>query len=135
MQTRIPKPAHMSYFKWSGFFLFMLALLVLASLLGIVKVQHEIRHVESRYYQTMQQTLVAKEEWGRLMLEKKHLTSPTMVEQVASEQLEMTLNKSNFEYIYLQPIDLYLGYPNLHQSGKANSSNNPLNQKEAIDEN
>lgn len=103
MHNRTPETAHLRDFKWSGFFLFSLALITLISLLGIVHIQHDIRSVESRYYQTMQQTLVAKEEWGRLMLEKKHLTSPAMVEKVASEQLEMTLNKANFEYLYLPP--------------------------------
>ena len=129
MQTRIPEPAHMNEFKWSGFFLFILALLTLASLLGIVKVQHEIRNVESGYYQTMQQTLVAKEEWGRLMLEKKHLTSPVMVEKVASEQLDMTLNKSNFEYIYLQPKQVL----NATQPSHSVETNKP--DLEVVDEN
>ena len=103
MQSRFPEPTSLKQFKWSGFFLFFLALLTLVSLLGIVHVQHEIRHTESRYYQTMQQTLVAKEEWGRLMLEQKHLTSPVMVEQVARQQLDMTLDNDNFQYIYLPP--------------------------------
>lgn len=109
MHDRTPKPARLNSFKWSGFFLFILALISLLSLLAIVHIQHEIRHIESRYYQTMQQTLVAKEEWGRLMLEKEHLTSPVMVEKIASEQLDMTLNKSNFEYIYLTPLPLDKG--------------------------
>ena len=134
MQIRTPEPTRLKNFKWSGFFIFILAIITLVSLLGIVQIQHEIRHVESRYYQTMQQTLVAKEEWGRLMLEKKHLTSPAMVEKVASEQLEMTLNKSNFEYIYLQPVGASLNNPN--PLGEAHSSDNhPLDLKEVIDEN
>lgn len=130
MQTRISEPAHMNYFKWSGFFLFIIALLTLVSLLAIVKVQHEIRYVENRYYQTLQQTLVAKEDWGRLMLEKKHLTSPVMVEKVASEQLDMTLNKSNFEYIYLQPkSSLEMNLP------QADSINSQKEAQEVMDEN
>lgn len=103
MQSRFPEPTSLKQFKWSGFFLFLLALITLASLLGIVHIQHDIRHTESRYYQVMQQTLVAKEEWGRLMLEKKHLTSPAMVEKVAREQLNMTLDNEHFETIYLAP--------------------------------
>ncbi|HHS99611.1 MAG TPA: cell division protein FtsL [Thiomicrospira sp.] len=104
MQNRIPRPTHLKDFKWRGFFLFFLATLVLASLLAIVHVQHEIRNVESRYYQSLKQTLAAKEEWGRLMLEKKHLTSPIMVEQVAKNKLNMTLDKSHFQNIYINEI-------------------------------
>ncbi len=103
MQSRFPEPASLKQFKLGGFFLFLLAVLTLVSLLAIVHVQHDIRYYESRYYQSMQQTLVAKEEWGRLMLEKKHLTSPVMVEKVARQQLNMTLDKTNFEYVYLEP--------------------------------
>ena len=103
MQNRSPEPTRFKPFKWRGFFVFVLALLILLSLLAIVQVQHEIRNLESRYYQSMQQTLVAKEEWGRLMLEKKHLTSPARVEQVAKQQLNMTLDKSNFKHIYIHP--------------------------------
>lgn len=103
MNSRFPEPTRLKQFKWRGFFLFLLSLITLASLLAIVHVQHEIRSTESRYYQVMQQTLVAKEQWGRLMLEKEHLTSPVMVEKVASEQLNMTLDKSGFETVYLEP--------------------------------
>lgn len=98
---RFPEPARLKDFKRSGLFLFFLALLTIVSLLLIVQIQHEIRHLESRYYQTMQQTLVAKEDWGRLKLEQEHLTSPAMVEKVAKEQLNMTLDKSRYEYVYL----------------------------------
>lgn len=103
MQSRFPEPTHLKNFKWRGFFLFILVTLVCASLLAIVHVQHQIRNIESRYYQSLQQSLVANEEWGRLMLEKKHLTSPTMVEQVAKQKLGMTLDKTHFQYIYIEP--------------------------------
>jgi len=102
MQNRFPEPTHLKAFKWRGFFLFLLAILVLASLLAIVHVQHKIRDVESLYYQSLQHTLVAKEEWGRLMLEKKHLTSPARVEQIAKNQLNMTLDKTHYEYLYIE---------------------------------
>lgn len=114
MQTRFPEPTHLKDFKWRGFFLFLLVMLVCASLLAIVYVQHQIRHVESRYYHSLQQTLVAKEEWGRLMLEKKHLTSPIMVEQVAKQKLGMTLDKTHFQYIYIEP-----SFPNIESLDSA----------------
>ncbi|GAB6070759.1 hypothetical protein JCM30760_18560 [Thiomicrorhabdus hydrogeniphila] len=103
MQDRFPEPTHLKAFKWRGFFLFILVTLVLASLLAIVHVQHKIRNIESQYYQSLQQSLVAKEEWGRLMLEKKHLTSPNMVEQIAKQKLGMTLDKEHFQYLYIDP--------------------------------
>ena len=103
MHDRFPEPTHLKNFKWRGFFLFILVTLVCASLLAIVHVQHKIRNIESRYYQSLQQSLVAKEEWGRLMLEKKHLTSPKMVEQIAKQQLGMTLDKEHFQYLYVEP--------------------------------
>jgi cell division protein FtsL len=90
-------------FKWSGFFLFTLAGLILVTLLAIVHLQHQIRSLESQYYSSMQQNLLAKEEWGKLMLEKKHLTSPVMVEKVAREQLDMSLDKAHFREVYLEP--------------------------------
>lgn len=127
VSSRFPEPAPLNAFKWSGFFLFFLALLTLGSLLAIVHVQHEIRNLESRYYSSMQETLNAKEEWGRLMLEKKHLTSPVMVEKIAKEQLNMTLDKANFQYIYLDPTPetisraaLNLQPPETIEAGDAN---------------
>ncbi|WP_051640752.1 cell division protein FtsL [Thiomicrorhabdus sp. Milos-T2] len=101
MHNRFPEPTHLKAYKWRGFFLFILVTLVLASLLAIVHVQHQIRNVESQYYQSLKQALVAKEQWGRLMLEKEHLTSPTMVEQVAKQKLHMTLDKTHYFNLYI----------------------------------
>lgn len=104
MHNRFPEPTHLKAFKWRGFFLFLLVALVSVSLLAIVHVQHQIRNVESQYYQSVKQTLVAKEEWGRLMLEKKHLTSPAMVENIAKQKLDMTLDKTHFYNVYIHRI-------------------------------
>lgn len=102
MQNTSPEPTHLKAFKWRGFFLLLLLFICLVTLLAIVKTQHEIRSVESTYYQTLQHALEAREEWGRLMLEKQHLTSPARVEQQA-KQLDMTLDKTHYQYIYIQP--------------------------------
>lgn len=115
MHDRFPEPTHLKNYKWCGFFLFILVTLVLASLLAIVHVQHKVRNIESRYYQSLQQSLVAKEEWGRLMLEKKHLTSPDMVEQIAKQKLGMTLDKGHFQYLYVEPI-----YPEVNNINSKN---------------
>jgi len=105
MHNRFPEPTRLKDFKWRGFFLFLLVALVCVSLLAIVHVQHQIRNVESQYYQSLKQTLVAKEEWGRLMLEKKHLTSPAMVEKIAKQKLDMTLDKTHFHNIYINSVN------------------------------
>ncbi|MGM0541453.1 MAG: cell division protein FtsL [Pseudomonadota bacterium] len=101
MLSRFPKPTHLNAFKWRGLFLFMLIVLVLASLIGVVRVQHEIRHLETQYYLSLKEALTAHEEWGRLQLEKKYLTAPARVEQVARTKLNMTSDKSNFQILYL----------------------------------
>ncbi len=103
MFSRFPRPAHLNTFKWRGLFLFVLLALVLASLVGIVRVQHEIRSLENQYYVSLKEALSAQEEWGRLQLEKNYLTSPARVEQVARTQLKMTSNKSNYQTLYLLP--------------------------------
>lgn len=120
MQTKSPEPTHLKVFKWRGFFLFSLLFLVFATLWAIVYVQHEIRYVESSYYKTLQKTLIAKEEWGRLMLEKEHLTSPARVEQEANK-LDMTLDKTHYQYIYIEPIQK--PQPELREQGYADAEN------------
>lgn len=79
---------------------------MLACLVAIVQVQHSIRHTETEYYHALQKTLAAREEWGRLMLEKMHLSAPARVEQIAQSRLQMTLDISpsrhNLETLYLQ---------------------------------
>lgn len=106
MLTRFPKPTHLNAFKWRGLFLFILIVLVLASLIGVVRVQHEIRHLETQYYHSLKEALTAHEEWGRLQLEKKYLTAPARVEQIARTQLNMTSDKSNFQTLYLYKDEL-----------------------------
>jgi len=102
MLKRFPlKPTHLNDFKWRGLFLFILAALVLISLLAITRVQHQVRYLENQYYLALQQSLEANEEWGRLRLEYQHLTAPARVEQAANTLLNMTSDKSNFHIIYI----------------------------------
>jgi len=95
-------------FKWRGFFLFSLLLIVLLSLLAIIQVQHQIRHTETDYYLALKNQIQAEEEWSRLMLEKMHLSAPARVEQIAQSQLNMTMKKSveqnNLQTIYLKEL-------------------------------
>jgi len=101
MLKKIPKPTHLRDFKWRGLFLFILLMFVLGSLVAITQVQHQVRYLETQYYQALKQSLKANEEWGRLRLEKEHLTAPARVERIARSQLNMTLDKSNYQTIYL----------------------------------
>lgn len=102
---------------WRGFFLFSLIIIVLVSLLAIVKVQHQIRHIETDYYLALQNKIQAQEEWGRLTLEKMHLSAPARVEQIAQTKLDMTMDKSvkkgNLQTIYLRAPSLSQDAPEL----------------------
>ena len=81
-------------------------MIVLLSLLAIIQVQHQIRHTETDYYAALKKKIQAKEEWGRLSLEKMHLSAPARVEQIAQTKLNMTMEKSaelkNLQTIYLK---------------------------------
>jgi len=98
------KPTHFKVTKWRGLFLFVLVLFVLGSLVAISNVEHQVRALESQYYLSLKQALKANEEWGRLRLEKEHLTAPARVEHIAKTELNMTLDKSNYQTIYLMPV-------------------------------
>ena len=108
MLRRLPKPTHLMVFKWRGFFVFSLLVLTLLSLLAIIQVQHHIRHIETDYYLALKKQIEAKEEWGRLSLEKMHLSAPARVEYIAQSQLGMTIEKSvkagNLQTLYLKAL-------------------------------
>ncbi len=101
MLKKFPEPTHLTRFKWRGLFLFILLIFVMASLIAITHVQHQVRVLESQYYQALKASFKANEEWGRLRLEKEHLTAPARVEWVAKTQLNMTLDKSNYQTLYV----------------------------------
>ncbi|MDY0137284.1 MAG: cell division protein FtsL [Thiomicrospira sp.] len=83
------KPGSFKRLNWSGLFAFLLLTLVAITWVLIVLTQHHIRHLETRYFEGLTQLNQLEEEWGRLMLEKNHLSSPARVERVAKEQLKM----------------------------------------------
>lgn len=90
-QPRSFKPAQIIKSNLVGLFAFLLLSLLAVSLVLIVLVQHEIRHLETRYYEQMQLKATLDEEWGRLTLEKHHLGSSARVERNAREKLGMSL--------------------------------------------
>ena len=87
------KPVQMVKSNLAGLFAFLLLTLLAVSLVLIVLVQHQIRHLETRYYEQMQLKATLDEEWGRLTLEKYHLGSSARVERNAREKLGMSLSQ------------------------------------------
>jgi len=102
--TKNPKPTHFKIDKWRGLFLFIFVILIVGGLVAISKVEYEVRMLESQYYQALKLAVKADEERGRLRLEKQHLTAPARVEHIAKTELNMTLDKSNYQTIYLMPV-------------------------------
>lgn len=86
---RTSKPARLVLTNRAGLFSFLLLCLLSLVLVFIVLIQHKVRHLETAYYQGLQQQEQLNEEWGRLMLEKSHLAAPSRVERIAREQLDM----------------------------------------------
>lgn len=111
MLKKLPfKPSQVSLSP-SGFFAFILLLIILISLLGIVFVQHQIRHLETEYALQLQDRKNAQEEWGRLTLEKHHLSAPARVEQLARDKLNMSFDKHN-QSDQRQTVKLYIDSSN-----------------------
>lgn len=67
-----------------------------------ILLQHHIRHLETQNFIANQHKLELDEEWGRLMLEKHHLSSPGRVESIAREGLNMQQPKP--EQVVVLPI-------------------------------
>lgn len=101
MTPRFFKPIQLMKINWAGLFAFLLLSLLAIILVLIVLVQHKVRHLETSYYQGLQTQAKLDEEWGRLMLEKSHLSSPARVERVARDTLQMTVPQ-NQQVIILQ---------------------------------
>ncbi|MFT4675397.1 MAG: cell division protein FtsL [Reinekea sp.] len=64
---------------------------VLITAFGIVSVTYQTRGQFALLEQSRQAQQVQWEEWGRLLLEESAFSSPSRVERVAREQLEMIL--------------------------------------------
>lgn len=76
--------------------------------LSIILIQHQIRHLETHFAQTLQREAELKEEWGKLTLELHHLTALARVETLAKEHLHLVLpqpSEVDSELtIYLPPL-------------------------------
>ncbi len=107
--NRLPKPARQ--FDWSGGLFLWLPVFLLLVALGLalsgVWLQHQVRHLETRYSQDLKMHQQLKAEWGKLMLEQSHLTARARVRQIAEQKLHLRLEKNpqlhNFQSIDLLP--------------------------------
>lgn len=105
MHTSV-KPTNVSKNKSSGLFLFILLVLFLFVLLvGNVLLAHENRGLQKEYYKTHDQLLEARDQWGELMIEYSHLTSPARVEKIAKEQLDMVNIQENKQTVFIVEKD------------------------------
>lgn len=114
MHLSSPLKPSWPFWRRSGFFAFLLLLLTLSLLLAIVQAQHEVRVLETRYSEKMIEIKSLQEEWGRLSLERNHLTAPARVEQLAIQKLGMKLvqpGQKSMPVIFIKPVMLGDGVP------------------------
>lgn len=109
VSQKLPSSSRFTSWNWRGFFALLLLFMTFLSFIAIIQVQHQIRHLETRYAAALQKQVVLQEELGKLKLEKHHLTALARVEEVARTQLNMTLEKSsrlnNVQTIVLEKLD------------------------------
>lgn len=109
LRHRLPFP-NQTGFSWSGILALALLGFTCLSLIVTIQLQHKIRHLETQYAKALQKEVVLNEEWGKLKLEKHHLTALARVEEIARTQLHMTLEKhpdnNNAQTIFLLPEKL-----------------------------
>lgn len=103
---KLPSLRQFKPISWQGFFAPILLLLLAVSMIAIVEVQHQVRHLETQVAQSLKKQVELHQELGKLTLEKHHLTALARVEYIAKTQLNMTLEKSpdlqNFQTIFLE---------------------------------
>mgnify|MGYP000060267485 CR=1 FL=1 len=97
VSQKLPRLNRLSKANLGGFLTFSLLMVILVSMVAIVLVQHQVRHLETQYAQAMQREVMLQEEQGKLILEKHHLTALARVEHLARTRLQMTLEKSPFK--------------------------------------
>lgn len=107
---KLPSLSQFKTLNWQGFFVPLLLVVLVASLIAIVEVQHQVRHLETQVAQSLKKQVALHQEFGKLTLEKHHLTALARVEYLAKTQLNMTLKKSpelqNFQIIFLEKWDV-----------------------------
>ncbi len=110
----------------SGLFALGFLAVILVAMISIVLVQHNIRNLETAYAKMFAYQKQHHGEWGRLILEKHHLSAPARVEQIARENLNMTINTSDnpnqHQTIVLEiPSDNLILLPSVGETGQENA--------------
>jgi len=81
----------------------LLILLTFTIFVVIVQVQHQIRHTQTMYAESLKEQVSLQEHWRKLTLEKHHLTALARVENLAKKKLEMAFkSEQNFQTIFLE---------------------------------
>jgi cell division protein FtsL len=89
----------------SGFLALFLTAMMFVLFVVIVQVQHHIRHIQTQYADALNHQILLREEWGKLALEKHHLTSLARIESIAKNDLGMQLKSSrNLQHIYIEAL-------------------------------
>ncbi len=120
----IPTPFKPSQNHWNlpGLFALGLLSLILVTMIAIVIVQHNIRGLETIYAEKITTQSQQHEEWGKLSLEKHHLSAPARVEQIAREKLGMSIEASkepdNRQIIFLENFSQELMLPEAERGYK-----------------
>nr|WP_279585850.1 cell division protein FtsL [Thiosulfativibrio zosterae] len=107
MNLSSPSKPSRPLWRRSGFFAFILLGISMILLLAVVQVQHQVRLLETKYSDKLMQQKNLQEEWGRLSLERNHLTAPARVEHLATQKLGMHLisNSDNqAQVIFIKPV-------------------------------
>lgn len=103
----LPGSRQLNLFNWQRIIALLLLGLVCLLLILIVQVQHQVRHLETRYAKALQKEVVLHQDFGKLTLELHHLTALARVEEIATNKLNMTIDKApdrhNLQTIFLDP--------------------------------
>lgn len=99
--SAIKKPTRLIKISRAGLFAFLLLMFLVVSLVAIVLVQHQVRHLETESYFLNQQKNKLEQQWGQLLLEKDHLSALGRVDRIAKEELDMVIPDEQ-EVIWLE---------------------------------
>lgn len=94
MLRKLPLKPSQIQLNLTGFFAFGFLVVILLLMIAIVSVQHQVRHLETEYAQKLLEEKQLSEEKGRLSLEKYYLSAAARVEQIARQELGMTIEKN-----------------------------------------
>lgn len=110
MATQLPSRLNqLKIFSWSRLLVLLILGVILLSSITIIQVQHQVRHLETSYAKALVQQENLREQTGRLLLEKHHLSALSRVEEVASNQLNMhpiSSNKTGHATVFIKiPVE------------------------------